>query len=102
MDVAFVAQGAWRVSAGLIAILVAVISGSGVPIWLLNRFDKRNTQQHGENMAILKEARDDLREVKQEVRDVKDDVRDVRKEVKDHIAHHRETEDGFTRRDFNI
>lgn len=85
--------------AELVAILIAVISGSGIPLWFLNRFDKRNTDQHNANMEILTEARNDIREVKTEVRDVKEEVRDVRKEVRDHIRYHKESEDGFTRRD---
>lgn len=35
----------------LVPILVALIGG---PImWFLNRFDRRNTQQHGENQKVL-------------------------------------------------
>lgn len=35
----------------LVPILVAVIGGP--LMWGLHRFDRRNTQQHGENMKIL-------------------------------------------------
>lgn len=35
----------------LVPILVALIGG---PImWFLNRFDRRNTEQHGENQKVL-------------------------------------------------
>lgn len=34
-----------------VPILVALISGP--LMWLLYRFDRRNTEQHGENMKIL-------------------------------------------------
>ena len=86
----------------LVAILIAVLSGSGIPLWFLNRFDKRNTDQHNANMEILTEARNDIREVKTEVRDVKEDVRDVRKEVRDHIRYHKENDGGATGRDTGV
>jgi len=35
-----------------VPIVVAVIAGP--LMWLLARFDRRNTEQHGENMRILK------------------------------------------------
>ncbi len=35
-----------------IPIAVAIIGGP--MMWFLSRFDKRNTEQHGENMRILK------------------------------------------------
>ena len=35
-----------------VPIVVAVIGGP--LMWLLARFDRRNTEQHGENMRILK------------------------------------------------
>lgn len=84
-------------NSGLLAIVIAVISGSGVPLWFLNRFDKRNTKQHNANMEVLTEARNDLREVKTEVWNVREDVRDVRREVRDHIRYHKENEDGSAR-----
>jgi hypothetical protein len=97
MDCVSYSQGE-RVSASAVAIAVAVISGSGIPLWFLNRFDKRNTEQHSANMDILTEARNDLREVKHEIRDVKEDVRDVKQNLNDHIKSHKENQDGFARR----
>jgi hypothetical protein len=91
-----------RVSPESVAIAVAVISGSGIPLWFLNRFDKRNTEQHSANMDILTEARNDLKEVKHEIRDVKEDVRDVKHNLNDHIKNHKENQDGFARRISNI
>lgn len=88
--------------AELIAILIAVLSGSGIPLWFLNKFDKRNTDQHNANMEILTEARNDIRDVKTEVRDVKEDVRDVRDEVRGHIRYHKEIEGGTTGRDTGV
>jgi len=35
-----------------IPVIVALIGGP--MMWFLSRFDKRNTEQHGENMRILK------------------------------------------------
>ncbi len=35
-----------------IPVIVALIGGP--LMWFLSRFDKRNTEQHGENMRILK------------------------------------------------
>jgi hypothetical protein len=37
--------------AAYVPILVALIGGP--VMWFLSRFDKRNTEQHGENMKIL-------------------------------------------------
>jgi hypothetical protein len=81
-----------------VAITVAIIGGSGIPLWFLSRFDKKNTEQHSANMNILTEARNDLREVKQEIRDVKEDVREVKYNLNDHIKNHKENQDGFARR----
>jgi predicted metallo-beta-lactamase superfamily hydrolase len=39
------------VEALLVPIAVALIGGP--LMWLLHRFDRRNTEQHGENMRIL-------------------------------------------------
>lgn len=73
------------------AILVALLS-SPVVIWFLTRFDKKNTEQHANNMAVLKEIHSDVKKVG-------DDVQEVRKDLYDHIAYHahRETQDGTTR-----
>lgn len=38
-------------SAIYVPIIVALIGGP--VMWLLHRFDKRNTEQHGQNMAVL-------------------------------------------------
>lgn len=36
----------------LVPILVALIGGP--LMWFLHRFDRRNTEQHGQNMTVLK------------------------------------------------
>lgn len=44
------------------SIVVALISG---PImWVLYRFDKRNTKQHGQAVDLIKSVKDDLRSIK--------------------------------------
>ena len=63
------------------AIVVAVISGP--LMWLLWRFDKRNTAQHGEAVNLIKQVKDD-------VRDVQRDVNKVDAKLDIHIAGHRE------------
>lgn len=43
----------------IVPIVVAFIGG---PImWLLNRLDQRNTEQHGQSIKILTEVRDDMK-----------------------------------------
>jgi hypothetical protein len=59
-------------SAIYVPIVVALIAGP--LMWLLNRFDKRNTDQHSHNMRVLNE--------------IKDDVREVRSDLKNHIDWH--------------
>ncbi len=38
-------------------------------MWLLSKFDKRNTEQHAANMTVLQEIREDVKEVKGELKD---------------------------------
>lgn len=70
----------------LAPVLVAVIGGP--TMWMLHRFDKRNSQQHAENGDILGgireavlENRDDLREVKADVRSLKTEHRSMKQEL---------------------
>jgi hypothetical protein len=72
----------------LTAIIVALI-GSPIVIWLVSRFDKRNTQQHAANMGIL-------RDIQQDVNTVGEDVKAVRIDLYNHVAHHahKESQDG--------
>ena len=58
------------------AIVVALITGP--LMWMLHRLDKRNTEQHGQSMTMLKEVQENMRDVKGDVRDVKDDMRTLR------------------------
>ena len=60
----------------LVPVVVAVIGGP--LMWGLHRFDKRNTEQHGQNLEVLQYIREDVREVRQ-------DVKEVRQELNDHI-----------------
>jgi cytochrome c-type biogenesis protein CcmH/NrfF len=60
----------------LVPVLVAIIGGP--LMWGLHRFDKRNTEQHGQNLEVLKYIREDVKEVRK-------DVKEVRQELNDHI-----------------
>lgn len=44
------------------AIIVALIGGP--LMWTLHRLDRRNTQQHGQAVDLIKEVRKDVKEVK--------------------------------------
>jgi hypothetical protein len=44
-------------------LLVALIGGP--LMWLLYRLDSRNTKQHGDNMMVLQEIKQDIRETKE-------------------------------------
>ena len=59
-------------SAIYVPILVALIGGP--VMWLLARFDRRNSDQHSNNMNVLNE--------------IKEDVREVRNDLKSHIDWH--------------
>lgn len=67
-------------SEAITAIVVAVIGGP--VMWLLYRLDKRNTQQHGQSMAIIQEVKNDVKDVKGDMIDVKADVRDLKTDVR--------------------
>lgn len=60
-----------------VPISVAVIGGP--LMWLLQRLDRRNTQQHGENQRVLER-------IEEKVDDVKDDL-------SDHFKWHTEQDD---------
>lgn len=62
------------------AIIVAVIGGP--VMWLLYRLDKRNTEQHGQSIAIIQEVKNDVKDMKGDMHDVKSDVRDLKSEVR--------------------
>lgn len=48
----------------LIVVPIAVAVIGGPIMWLLNRLDKRNTEQHGQSIQILMEVRDDMKTVR--------------------------------------
>lgn len=58
------------------AVVVALITGP--LMFMLKRLDKRNTEQHGQSMGMLKEVQENVRDMKGDVRDVKQDMRDLR------------------------
>jgi len=45
----------------LVPILVAVIGGP--LMWLLHRFERRNTEQHGQSMSMLTAIHGDVRKI---------------------------------------
>ena len=65
--------------AGLATVIAAVVAGPVVA--LLVRNDKRNTQQHGQSMAVLKEMKSD-------VKDMRVDVQHISKRLDNHIDTH--------------
>lgn len=67
-------------SEAITAIVVAVIGGP--VMWLLYRLDKRNTQQHGQSIAIIQEVQSNVRDMKGDMHDVKADVRDLKSDVR--------------------
>lgn len=66
--------------AALATVIAAIVTGPVVA--LLVRNDRRNTEQHGASMSLLKEMKGD-------VRDIKTDVREVGKRLDSHIDTHR-------------
>lgn len=75
----------------VVAVIVAIVGGSGVPVWLLTRLDRKNDSQHLTNKEVLDEIRSD-------VFDMKSDVSDVKSSLIGHLEHHLEMGDGTTRR----
>jgi hypothetical protein len=58
---------------GWVPIVVALIAGP--LMFMLHRFDRRNSDQHGKSMEVLKGIADDVTEVKADVADLKADHR---------------------------
>ena len=83
----------------VVAFIVAVVGGSGLPVYFLTRFDRRNTSQHAENKSVLTAMQSDLADVKTNLADVKSDTSEVKSNLINHLQHHLETDQyGFTRR----
>lgn len=72
----------------IVAITVAVVGTSGIPVYFLKRFDRRNTYQHAENQDLLKAMQSDLQ-------DVKADTSEVKSSLIHHLQHHLEVDNGF-------
>ena len=82
-----------------VPVVVALITGP--MMWLLVRFDKRNTQQHADNTKVLRtifeaqaELKDDVRIVKTDVAAVKMDVAAVKTDIIEMRTDHRRMTDG--------
>jgi hypothetical protein len=58
---------------GWVPIAVALIGGP--LMFMLHRFDKRNSEQHGKSMQVLKGIAEDVSEVKSDVAELKADHR---------------------------
>lgn len=71
--------------AGLAAVVVALIGGP--VMWFLSRFDRRNTEQHAQNQAVLQE-------ISKKVDGVQDDVSDVKSSLVDHLSWHLDRDGG--------
>ena len=84
----------------VIAVLIAVVGAGGPLVWLLERFDKRNTGQHEQNLSVLKEIHNHVENLGERVQEVSTDVKDIRNDLYDHISFHahKETTDGIARR----
>lgn len=66
-------------SGWLVPIIVAIIGGP--LMWGLRRFDRRNTEQHAQNLNVLHFIREDISEVK-------GDVKGINAKVDNHILWH--------------
>jgi hypothetical protein len=49
----------------LTLVIVALIGAGGPIMWLLSRFDRRNTEQHAANMDVLKDIQKDVKTIDQ-------------------------------------
>jgi hypothetical protein len=58
---------------GWVPIVVALIAGP--VMFMLHRFDRRNSDQHGKSMNLLQSISDDVNEVKEDVAELKADHR---------------------------
>jgi uncharacterized membrane-anchored protein len=65
----------------LTPIIVAIIGGP--TMWMLYKFDKKNSADHAVTIGVLGEVRDNVREVKKDMRDLKDDHRDLLQQHRD-------------------
>jgi outer membrane murein-binding lipoprotein Lpp len=66
--------------AGIVAIVVAIAGPliAGPIMWMLHRFDKRNTKQHNDNVKAFDKVREKIEDVALDVREVKADVRELK------------------------
>ena len=70
-------------------VLVAIVGVIGTVIsWFLARLDKRNTQQHGENLGVLTESRDATTRVEAKVDTVVNELQRLSHRVDAHIDWH--------------
>lgn len=65
----------------VLPIVLAIIAGSGIPMYLIQRFDRNNTKQHEQNLSVLKEIQSD-------VHDLKEDTREVKSQLNRHFEWH--------------
>jgi hypothetical protein len=72
---------------GWVPVFVAVITGP--LMWLLVKFDRRNSSQHDSNLTRLVALHEDVKEVKADVRAVKLDMVTVKADITDMKHDHR-------------
>lgn len=77
----------------LSAVAVALIGGP--MMWMLHRFDRRNSKQHADNGDILTGIKDAVTENRDDIREVRDDVRDLK-------ADHRQLKYDMQKIDFKL
>ena len=65
----------------LIPLFIALFGAGGPLVYFLERFDRRNTAQHSNNMDLLKDIQSD-------VHDVKKDVKTIDSRLDSHIDWH--------------
>jgi hypothetical protein len=61
---------------GWVPIVVALIAGP--VMFMLKRFERRNDQQHADNLGILREIKTEVHENRQDVRELRADVRGLK------------------------
>lgn len=68
-------------SNGWVPLVIAIVGGGGPLVYFLERLDRRNTNQHTNNLDLLKDIQSD-------VHDVKKDIKTIDKRLDSHIDWH--------------
>jgi hypothetical protein len=62
-------------------VIVALVGAGGPVVWLMERFDRRNTDQHSANLELL-------RDIQSDVHDIQIDVKTIDSRLDKHIEWH--------------